>query len=87
MPAEITQDQFKSKQIFDQLEALLDNEGESLVGKVKGVYLFKVKAGAGGVEGTWIVDAKNGSGSVEFNGSGDYPEDGDLSSNQCFLIY
>merc|ERR1712209_129428 len=47
----------------------MGNEGESLVGKVKGVYLFKVKAGAGGVEGTWIVDAKNGSGSVEFNGS------------------
>ena len=70
MPAEITQEDFKSKQIFDQLEALLESEGETLVGKVKGVYLFKVKAGAGGVEGSWIVDAKNGSGSVEFNGTG-----------------
>jgi len=66
--APIAQD-FKSKEIFDQLEALLENDGETLVGKVKGIYLFKVKnsvAGAG--DGLWILDAKNGSGSVEFEG-------------------
>ena len=70
--APIAQD-FKSKEIFDQLEALLENDGETLVGKVKGIYLFKVKnsvAGAG--DGLWILDAKNGSGSVEFEGKGKY---------------
>ena len=40
--APIAQD-FKSKEIFDQLEALLENDGDTLVGKVKGIYLFKVK--------------------------------------------
>ena len=61
---------FKSKDIFDKLEALLEEEGKTLVSKVKGVYLFKVKGGPEGAEGLWILDAKNGSGSVEFEGKG-----------------
>ena len=61
---------FASKIIFDQLAALLEAEGEALVAKVKGVYLFRVRQGRDGAEATWIVDAKNGSGSVEFNGTG-----------------
>ena len=66
-PSAMAQD-FKSKEIFDKLEALLEDDGEMLVSKVKGVYLFKVKGGPGGAEGLWILDAKNGSGSVEFEG-------------------
>ena len=63
-------DHFASKIIFEQLAALLEAEGETLVAKVKGVYLFRVRQGRDGAEATWIVDAKNGSGSVEFNGTG-----------------
>merc|ERR1712126_591525 len=68
MPAPPAPQDFKSKDIFDKLEALLEDDGETLVSKVKGVYLFKVKGGPGGAEGLWILDAKNGSGSVEFEG-------------------
>ncbi len=53
--------------IFDQIEAALKQDGENLVGRVKGIYGFKVK-NASGKEAMWIVDAKNGSGSVTFNG-------------------
>ena len=70
MPAPPAPQDFKSKDIFDKLEALLEDDGETLVSKVKGVYLFKVKGGPGGAEGLWILDAKNGSGSVEFEGKG-----------------
>ena len=65
------QEDFRSKDIFDQISAVLAEEGSGLVGRVKGVYLFKVKAGANGAEGKWILDAKNGTGSVEFGGEGD----------------
>ena len=34
---------FKSSAIFDQIEATLKSEGETLVNKVKGVFAFKVK--------------------------------------------
>ena len=49
---------------------ILQADGPTLVGKVKGIYGFKVKGGPGGAEGFWIVDAKNGSGNVVFNGTG-----------------
>ena len=62
---------FRSKEIFDKLEALLEEDGAAMVAKVKGVYLFRVKAGKDGAEGAWILDAKNGTGAVEFNGKGD----------------
>merc|ERR1711976_5450 len=61
-------DGFQSKQIFDEIEKTLKEDGASYVAKVKGIYAFKVKGGPGGKEGYWIVDAKNGSGAVEFNG-------------------
>jgi sterol carrier protein 2 len=70
MPAAQSVDGFKSKAIFDGIEAALKEDGKTLVGKVKGIYGFKVKGGPGGCEGFWIVDAKNGNGSVEFNGKG-----------------
>merc|ERR1712071_220412 len=68
MPQATSQDGFKSKEIFDQIEESLKEDGKTLVGKVKGIYAFKVKGGPGGSEGYWIVDAENGTGSVEFNG-------------------
>jgi hypothetical protein len=34
---------FKSSAIFDQIEATLKSDGETLVNKVKGVFAFKVK--------------------------------------------
>ena len=69
-PAQPAPQDFQSKNIFDQIEAILDEDGQALVGRVKGIYLFKVKGGSNGVEGKWILDAKNGSGSVEFEGQG-----------------
>ena len=61
---------FRSNNIFNQIEALLAEDGTALVGRVKGIYLFKVKGGPNGAEGKWILDAKNGSGSVEWEGQG-----------------
>merc|ERR1712226_601819 len=64
-------DGFKSKEIFDTISKSLAEDGKTLVGKVKGIYGFKVKNGPDNKEGFWIVDAKNGLGSVEFNGKGE----------------
>ena len=64
-------DGFKSKEIFDAISKSLAEDGKTLVGKVKGIYGFKVKGGPDNKEGFWIVDAKNGLGSVEFNGKGE----------------
>merc|ERR1719430_1831300 len=60
-------DGFTSSVIFDGIEEALKKDGKNLVGKVKGIFAFKVKKADGKI-GTWIVDAKNGSGSVEFEG-------------------
>ena len=70
MLTEPTSQDFKSQKIFDQISVVLADDGEALVGRVKGIYLFKVKGGANGAEGKWILDAKNGSGSVEWQGQG-----------------
>ena len=71
MPEQSTAEDFRSKEIFDKLKTLLEDDGAAMVAKVKGVYLFRVKGGRDGAEGAWILDAKNGSGAVEFNGKGD----------------
>jgi len=60
-------DGFTSSVIFEGIEEALKKDGKNLVGKVKGIFAFKVKKADGKI-GTWIVDAKNGSGSVEFEG-------------------
>ena len=39
-------------------------EGETLVKKIKGIFLFKI-TGSGGRESQWVVDLKNGKGSVK----------------------
>ena len=70
MITEPTAQDFKSNNIFNQIEAVLEEDGAALVGRVKGIYLFKVKGGPAGAEGKWILDAKNGSGSVEWQGQG-----------------
>ena len=71
MPEQPAAEHFRSKEIFDKLKALLEDDGAAMVAKVKGVYLFRVKGGRDGAEGTWILDAKNDNGAVEFNGKGD----------------
>ena len=71
MPEQPAAEDFRSKEIFDKLEALLEDDGAAMVAKVKGIYLFRVKGGREGAEGAWILDAKNGTGAVEFNGKGD----------------
>merc|ERR1712126_705154 len=68
MVASTEENGFKSKVIFDMISKALSEDGKTLVGKVKGIYGFKVKGGPDNKEGFWIVDAKNGLGSVEFNG-------------------
>merc|ERR1711990_563615 len=70
MSSATSADGFKSKEIFDTISKSLAEDGKTLVGKVKGIYGFKVKGGPDNKEGFWIVDAKNGLGSVEFNGKG-----------------
>ncbi|KAL8610592.1 sterol carrier protein 2 [Nucella lapillus] len=58
---------FKSAAIFKEIAKRLEEDGSSIVQKIKGVFAFKVK-GAGGNEAVWIVDTKNGNGSVKFGG-------------------
>uniref|UniRef100_A0A4W3JXD2 acetyl-CoA C-acyltransferase n=1 Tax=Callorhinchus milii TaxID=7868 RepID=A0A4W3JXD2_CALMI len=60
-------DGFKVQSVFREIEKKLQQEGESLVSKIGGVFAFKVKEGPDGKEGLWVVDVKNGSGSVDFN--------------------
>ncbi|KAI4890307.1 hypothetical protein NFI96_017726, partial [Prochilodus magdalenae] len=55
---------FKSYTVFKEIEKRLDEEGESFVKKIGGVFAFKVKDGPGGKEALWVVDVKNGKGSV-----------------------
>ena len=45
----------------------LVQEGETLVKKVKGIFLFKI-TGSGGTESQWLVDLKHGKGSVKNSG-------------------
>jgi len=64
----ITDEGFKSKQIFDKITEALEADGETYVNKIKGTYAFKIKGGPDGKEGYWIINAKEGNGKVEFNG-------------------
>ncbi|XP_062509219.1 sterol carrier protein 2-like [Corticium candelabrum] len=63
---------FKASAIFREFEQRFKKEGQEIVKKLKGIYVFKVKDDSSGQVGTWIVDAKNGSGSVTYgDGKGD----------------
>uniref|UniRef100_A0A8C5CTW5 Sterol carrier protein 2 n=1 Tax=Gadus morhua TaxID=8049 RepID=A0A8C5CTW5_GADMO len=55
---------FKAYGVFQEIEKKLQEKGEELVKKVRGVFAFQVSDGPEGREGRWVVDAKNGSGSV-----------------------
>ncbi|XP_048845795.1 sterol carrier protein 2 [Brienomyrus brachyistius] len=55
---------FKAYAVFQEIEKMLQKEGEQYVKKIGGVFAFKVKDGPGGKEAMWVVDVKNGKGSV-----------------------
>ncbi|XP_056452441.1 sterol carrier protein 2 [Gadus chalcogrammus] len=55
---------FKAYGVFQEIEKKLQEKGEELVKKVRGVFAFQVSDGPEGRDGRWVVDAKNGSGSV-----------------------
>ncbi|GAA6090981.1 sterol carrier protein 2 [Tachysurus ichikawai] len=55
---------FRSHAVFKEIEKRLQEEGESYVKKISGVFAFKVKDGPDGKEALWVVDVKNGNGSV-----------------------
>uniref|UniRef100_A0A3B3RNK3 Sterol carrier protein 2 n=1 Tax=Paramormyrops kingsleyae TaxID=1676925 RepID=A0A3B3RNK3_9TELE len=56
---------FKAYAVFQEIEKMLQKEGEQYVKKIGGVFAFKVKDGPGGKEAMWVVDVKNGKGSVD----------------------
>nr|XP_057929199.1 sterol carrier protein 2b isoform X2 [Doryrhamphus excisus] len=55
---------FKAHAVFQEINKMLQEEGEKFVKKIGGVFAFKVKDGPNGQEATWFVDVKNGSGCV-----------------------
>ncbi|KAK0134406.1 Non-specific lipid-transfer protein [Merluccius polli] len=55
---------FKAYAVFKEIEKNLQEKGEELVKRIKGVFAFEVKDGPEGKDGRWVVDVKNGSGSV-----------------------
>jgi len=59
---------FKANVLFKTLAIAMQEDEESLIDKVRGIYGFKVTNGPGGAEGYWIVDAQTGKGKVEYNG-------------------
>jgi len=62
----VAQSEFKSSEIFNQMESVIKTEGAELVKKMKAVFAFSVK-NADGQTAVWTVDVKNGDGSVELN--------------------
>ncbi|XP_035642152.1 sterol carrier protein 2-like isoform X1 [Oncorhynchus keta] len=62
--AERTLEGFKAHAVFQEITKKLEEDGESFVKKIGGVFSFKVKDGPDGQEATWIVDVKNGKGCV-----------------------
>uniref|UniRef100_A0A8C7MAU0 Podocan n=1 Tax=Oncorhynchus kisutch TaxID=8019 RepID=A0A8C7MAU0_ONCKI len=62
--AERTLEGFKAHAVFQEINKKLEEDGESFVKKIGGVFSFKVKDGPDGQEATWIVDVKNGKGCV-----------------------
>lgn len=60
---------FQTDELFTEIAKALQEDGETLVKKVKGVYCFVVTGGPNGSQSKWIVDAKNGSGSVTKDGT------------------
>ncbi|XP_037088686.1 non-specific lipid-transfer protein-like [Pollicipes pollicipes] len=57
---------FKSSEIFEQMDSVLKTDGADIVKKMKAVFAFSVK-NSGGKTATWTVDVKNGNGGVELN--------------------
>uniref|UniRef100_A0A3P8UKG4 Sterol carrier protein 2b n=1 Tax=Cynoglossus semilaevis TaxID=244447 RepID=A0A3P8UKG4_CYNSE len=55
---------FKSHAVFQEINNMLQQEGEKFVKKIGGVFAFKVTNGPDGQQATWVVDVKNGSGCV-----------------------
>ncbi|CAB1332191.1 unnamed protein product [Coregonus sp. 'balchen'] len=62
--AESSLEGFKAHAVFQEIKKKLEEDGESFVKKIGGVFAFKVKDGPDGEEVTWIVDVKNGKGCV-----------------------
>ncbi|KAK6313830.1 sterol carrier protein 2b [Coregonus clupeaformis] len=62
--AERSLEGFKAHAVFQEINKKLEEDGESFVKKIGGVFAFKVKDGPDGQEATWIVDVKNGKGCV-----------------------
>ncbi|XP_029542741.1 sterol carrier protein 2-like isoform X1 [Oncorhynchus nerka] len=62
--AESSLERFKAYAVFQEIKKKLEEDGESFVKKIGGVFAFKVKDGPDGEEATWIVDVKNGTGCV-----------------------
>uniref|UniRef100_A0A8C8FYF3 SCP2 domain-containing protein n=1 Tax=Oncorhynchus tshawytscha TaxID=74940 RepID=A0A8C8FYF3_ONCTS len=62
--AESSLERFKAYAVFQEIKKKLEEDGESFVKKIGGVFAFKVKDGPDGEEATWIVDVKNGKGCV-----------------------
>uniref|UniRef100_A0A4W5K897 Sterol carrier protein 2b n=1 Tax=Hucho hucho TaxID=62062 RepID=A0A4W5K897_9TELE len=62
--AERSLEGFKAHAVFQEINKKLEEDGESFVKKIGGVFSFKVKDGPDGQEATWIVDVKNGKGCV-----------------------
>ncbi|KAM9530410.1 sterol carrier protein 2-like isoform 1-T3 [Salvelinus alpinus] len=62
--AESSLERFKAYAVFQEIKKKLEEDGESFVKKIGGVFAFKVKDGPDGEEAIWIVDVKNGKGCV-----------------------
>lgn len=55
---------FKAHAVFQEINKKLQEDGESFVKRIGGVFAFKVRDGPNGQEATWFVDVKNGNGCV-----------------------
>ncbi|XP_076000827.1 sterol carrier protein 2 [Genypterus blacodes] len=55
---------FKAFTVFKEIERQLEERGEQLVNKIRGVFTFEVKDGPEGKKAVWTVDVKNGNGCV-----------------------
>merc|ERR1712037_871504 len=85
--AVVSPSDYKSAGVFEQMGALMEANGESLVKEVDGIFAFKVyhkewpsstnEDGQGVEEATWILDAKNGKGGVKIKGEEEEEEKDD----------
>merc|ERR1712037_814853 len=82
--AVVSPSDYKSAGVFEQMGALMEANGESLVKEGDGIFAFKVyhkewpsstnEDGQGVEEVTWILDAKNGKGGVKIKGKAEEEE-------------